>query len=251
LNFRARHIEIDHKRRALVDLDRDRESDRDHVLSEEWRLTRVTGAMFPTAMRRSALGLGAECERQTSIPPSLDAGQARLISTVLMRLRCRKNDSVPGWRVLNRRLTAVGLRPRGSGPLLTRAGPWLPASSPALGPYSRRLRALTRTAARRLDDRSIVLGWTARDHCVTAAGLRLTGSGPLLKPAGLQPPAGSAASARYSRRSRALTRTVARRLDNRSVATQRRKRCSNEDCLVGFRRPRRRANCERRHHSAA
>jgi Protein of unknown function (DUF3300) len=39
LNFRTRHIEIDHKRLALFDRDRDRdrERDRDHALGEEWR----------------------------------------------------------------------------------------------------------------------------------------------------------------------------------------------------------------------
>ena len=37
LNFRARHIEIDHKRLALFDRDRDRGRDRDHALGEEWR----------------------------------------------------------------------------------------------------------------------------------------------------------------------------------------------------------------------
>ena len=37
LNFRKRHIEIDRKRLALFDQDRDREKDRDHALVEEWR----------------------------------------------------------------------------------------------------------------------------------------------------------------------------------------------------------------------
>jgi hypothetical protein len=37
LNFRTRHIEIDRKRLALFDRDRDREGDRDHALGEEWR----------------------------------------------------------------------------------------------------------------------------------------------------------------------------------------------------------------------
>ena len=37
LNFRTRHIEIDRKRLALFDRNRDREKDRDHALGEEWR----------------------------------------------------------------------------------------------------------------------------------------------------------------------------------------------------------------------
>jgi Protein of unknown function (DUF3300) len=37
LNFRTRHIEIDRKRLALFDRNRDRERDRDHALGEEWR----------------------------------------------------------------------------------------------------------------------------------------------------------------------------------------------------------------------
>lgn len=37
LNFRTRHIEIDHKRMALFDRDRDRERDRDRALVEAWR----------------------------------------------------------------------------------------------------------------------------------------------------------------------------------------------------------------------
>jgi hypothetical protein len=36
LNFRTRHIEIDRKRLALFDRDRDREGDSDHALGEEW-----------------------------------------------------------------------------------------------------------------------------------------------------------------------------------------------------------------------
>ena len=37
MNFRARHIEIDRKRLALFDRNRDRERDRDHAFGEEWR----------------------------------------------------------------------------------------------------------------------------------------------------------------------------------------------------------------------
>ena len=37
LNFRTRHIEIDRKRLALFDRNRDRDRHRDHALGEEWR----------------------------------------------------------------------------------------------------------------------------------------------------------------------------------------------------------------------
>ena len=46
-----------------------------------------------------------------------------------MRPRCRKSGSVLGWRAPDHRLTAVGLGPRGSGPLLKGVGRQPPASS--------------------------------------------------------------------------------------------------------------------------
>ena len=156
-------------------------------------MTPVTGATFPTAMRQSVPCLGGERQRRTSILLSADAGRARLVSRVPLRPRCRKSGSVLGWRAPDHRLTAVGLGPRGSGPLL--------------------------------------------------------------KGVGRQPPASSPASEASSRRSRALIRPRAeRQLDSRSIATQRRECCSNEDCLVGFRRARwlrPLATCERPHRSAA
>ena len=156
-------------------------------------MTPVTGATFPTAMRRSVPCLGGERQRRTSILLSADAGRARLVSRVPLRPRCRKSGSVLGWRAPDHRLTAGGLGPRGSGPLL--------------------------------------------------------------KGVGRQPPASSPASEASSRRSRALIRPRAeRQLDSRSIATQRRECCSNEDCLVGFRRARwlrPLATCERPHRSAA
>ena len=156
-------------------------------------MTPVTGATFPTAMRRSVPYLGAERQRRTSIMLSADAGRSRLVSRVPLRPRCRKSGSVLGWRAPDHRLTAGGLGPRGSGLLL--------------------------------------------------------------KGVGRQPPASRPASEASSRRSRALIRPRAeRQLDSRSIATQRRECCSNEDCLVGFRRARwlrHLAACERSHRSAA
>ena len=113
-------------------------------------MTPVTGATFPTAMRRSAPCLRAERQRRTSILLSADAGRARLVSRVPLRPRCRKSGSVPGWRAPDHRLTAVGLRPRGSGPLLKGVGRQAPASSPASEASSRRSRALIRPSGRSL-----------------------------------------------------------------------------------------------------
>ena len=73
LNFRTRHIEIDRKRLAVFDRDRDREGDRDLRSARSGAMTPVTGATFPTAMRRSAPCLGAERQRRTSILLSADA----------------------------------------------------------------------------------------------------------------------------------------------------------------------------------
>jgi len=146
LNFRTRHIEIDRKRLALFD--RDRERDRDHALGEEWRHDPGHRGNVPTAMRRSAHGLGAERRRRTSILLSADAGRARLVSRV--PLRCRKSGNVLGWRAPDHRLTAVGLGPRRSGPLLKGVGRQPLGSSFAAEPSSRRSRALIRPSGRSL-----------------------------------------------------------------------------------------------------
>ena len=113
-------------------------------------MTPLTGAMFLTAMRRSAPCLEAERQRRTSILVSADAGRARLVSRVPLRPRCRKSGSVPGWRAPDYRLTAVGLGPRGSGPLLKRVGRQALASSPASEASSPRSRALIRPSGRSL-----------------------------------------------------------------------------------------------------
>jgi hypothetical protein len=160
LNFRTRHIEIDRKRVALFDRDRDRdrERDRDHVLGEEWRHDPAhRGAMFLTAMRRSAPCLEAERQRRTPILVSADAGRARLVSRVPLRPRCRKSGSVPGWRAPDYRLTAVGLRPRRPGPLLKEIG--RPPPPPSELPSERRQlrsRGLIRLAAGRQLDRNSI-----------------------------------------------------------------------------------------------
>ena len=150
LNFRTRHIEIDRKRLALFDRDLDRERDRDHPLGGEWRHDPGHRATFPTAMRRSAPGLGAERQRRTSILLSADAGRTRLVSGVPLRSRRRKSGDVLGWRAPDYRLTAVGFGPRGSGPLLKGGGPQPLASSPASEASNRRWRALIRPSGRSL-----------------------------------------------------------------------------------------------------
>ena len=111
-------------------------------------MTPVTGATFPTAMRRSAPCFGAERQRRTSILLSADAGRARLVSRVPLRPRCRKSGSVLGWRAPDHCLTAVGLGPRGSGPLLKGVGRQPPASSPASEASVQRWRALIRPTGR-------------------------------------------------------------------------------------------------------
>jgi hypothetical protein len=126
-------------------------------------MTPVTGVMFLTAMRRSAVCLGAEPQRRTSILLSVDGGRARLVSRVRLQPRCCKSGSVLGWRAPDHRLTAVGLGPRGSGPLLKGVGRQRPASSFASEASSRRSRALIRPRAeRQLDSRSIA---TQRREC--------------------------------------------------------------------------------------
>ena len=72
-------------------------------------MTPVTGATFPTAMRRSAPCLGAERRRRTSILLSADAGRARLVLRVPLRARCRKSGNVLGWRAPDHRLTRSAL----------------------------------------------------------------------------------------------------------------------------------------------
>ena len=113
-------------------------------------MTPPTGVMFLTAMRRSAPCLEAERQRRTSIRLSVCARRARLLAAVPLRPRCRKSGSVPGWRPPDYRLTAVGLRPRGSGPLLKRVVRQALASSLASEVYSRRSRALIRPSGRSL-----------------------------------------------------------------------------------------------------
>jgi hypothetical protein len=76
-------------------------------------MTPATGVMFLIAMRRSAPCLEAERQRRTSILVSADAGRARLVSRVLLRPRCRKSGSVPGWRVPDLPLTGGRLSPEG------------------------------------------------------------------------------------------------------------------------------------------
>jgi len=96
-------------------------------------MTPVTGATFPTAMRRSAPCLGADRRRRTSILLSADAGRARLVSRAPLRPGCPKSGSVLGWRTPDYPLTAVGLGPRGSGPLLKGGGSLTAGVQPRLG----------------------------------------------------------------------------------------------------------------------
>jgi hypothetical protein len=107
LNFRTRHIEIDRKRLALFDRGRDRE--RGTATTRSARsdaMTPVTETTFPTAMQRSAPGLGAERQRRTSILLSACARRARLLA-VPLRPRRRKSGSVAGWRAPDHCLTAL------------------------------------------------------------------------------------------------------------------------------------------------
>src|ERR1700733_1461079 len=129
-------------------------------------MTPPTGVMFLTAMRRSAPCLEAERQRRTSILVSADAGRACLLLWRPVRWRCRNSGRVPGWRAPDYRLTAVGLRPRASGPLLKRVGRQALASSPASEQSSRRSRALipTENPERQLDRSSIA---TQRRECVS------------------------------------------------------------------------------------
>ena len=64
LNFRARHIEIDHKRLALFDRGGGREKIPAARSSSSGGTTPVTGATSPTAIRRSAICLGANACRE-------------------------------------------------------------------------------------------------------------------------------------------------------------------------------------------
>jgi hypothetical protein len=200
-------------------------------------MTPPTGVMFLTAMRRSAPCLGEKRLRRTSILVSVDAGPARLVSRVPLGPRCRKSGSVPGWRAPDYRLTAVGLRPRGSGPLLKRVGRQALASSPASEASSPRSRALIRHSGR----------------SSAPARSRLAVGGPAPSALGRSAAPASEAS---SQRSKALipTENPERQLDSRSIATQRRECVSNKDWLLGFPRPRWPrpfAVCERPHRSAA
>ena len=167
-------------------------------------MTPVTGATFPTAMRWSVPCFGAERQRRTSILPSADAGRARLVSRIPLRPRRRKSGSVLGWRAPDHRLTAVGLGPRGSGPLLKGVGRQPPASSLASEPSSRRSRALIRPSGRSL----------------ASARSSLAVGGPAPSALGRSAPRASEASSR----SRALipTENPERQLDSRSIATERR-----------------------------
>ena len=108
-------------------------------------MTPVTGATFPTAVRRSGPCFKAEHRRRTSILLSAGAGRARLLSAVILPVRCRKRGSVPGWSAPHRRLTSGGLGARGSAPLVTGIDCRPPASSPALELDSRRSKALDPT----------------------------------------------------------------------------------------------------------
>ena len=170
-------------------------------------MTPVTGATFPTAMRRSAPCLGAERRRRTSILISADAGRARLVSSVPLRPRCRKSGSVLGWRAPDHRLTTVGLRPRGSGRLLKGVGRQPPASSPASEASGRRSRALIRPSGRSL----------------TAARSRLAVGGQAPSPLGRSAARTSELSSQHSR---ALIRP--RRSASWTVARSRRREANTD-----------------------
>jgi hypothetical protein len=163
-------------------------------------MTPVTGATFPTAIRRLAPCSGGERRRRTPVLVSADAGRACLLLWRPVRWRCRKHGGLLGSRAPGHRLMAVGAGPKRSGSLVKRVDRQPQA-------HSRRSRALIRPGGgRELDS----------------------------------PPARSPASKAPSRRSRALIRPRAgRELDSHSIAMQRRECCSKEEnCLVGFRRPR-------------
>ena len=201
-------------------------------------MTPPTGGMFLTAMRRSAPCLEAKRQRRTSILVSADAGRARLVSRVPLRPRCRKSGSVLGWRASDHCLTAVGLGPRGSGPLLKGVGRQPPpASSPASEASVQRWGALIRPSGRSL--------------ALNRSRLAIGGQAPSALGRSAAP-----ASEASSQRSRALipTENPERQLDGSSIATQRRECVSNKDWLLGFPRPRWLrpfAVCERPHRSAA
>jgi hypothetical protein len=71
LNFRTGHVEIDRKRLALFD--RDREGTTTPCWVRNGAMTPGTGGTFPTAMRRSAPCLGAQHRRRASILVFADA----------------------------------------------------------------------------------------------------------------------------------------------------------------------------------
>jgi hypothetical protein len=128
-------------------------------------MTPPTGAMFLTAIRRSAPCLEAERQRRTSILVSADAGRASLASSVPLRSHCRKNRGVLGSRAPDQCLRAVGVGPRRSGPLLEGVGRQPRAPRTASEADSRRSRALIRLAAGRQLDRSSIA--TQRRECVS------------------------------------------------------------------------------------
>ena len=117
LNFRTRHIEIDHKRMALFDGDRERKMDRDHAL-EEWR--HDPGHRGNVPYRDAAVSAMWERkdrgELQSCFTRTL--GGVESMSRVHLWARRRKGGSVLRWNAQNYRLTTVVLGLRGSERLL-------------------------------------------------------------------------------------------------------------------------------------
>jgi hypothetical protein len=121
-------------------------------------MTPLTGATFPTAMRRSAPCFGAErlerrldgseagldAQRRTSILLSADGGW---VLRAPLRPLCRRGGSVPRWRAPDHRLKAVRLGLRRSGPVLKGIG----RQPPGTRPYNPRSISILVSASRLSD----------------------------------------------------------------------------------------------------
>jgi hypothetical protein len=129
-------------------------------------MTPITGATFPTAMRRSAPCLGEQPLWRTPVLVSADIGRACLLLGRPVRWRCRKNGGLRGSRAPDHRLMVVDVGLRRSGPLLEEVGcPPQPVSEP---PSERRQllsRGLIQLGAGRQMDRSSIA--TRRSECVS------------------------------------------------------------------------------------
>jgi hypothetical protein len=129
-------------------------------------MTPITGATFPTAMRRSAPCLREKPLGRTPVLVSADTGRACLLLWRPVRWRCRKNGGLRGSRAPDHHLMAVDVGPRRLGPLLKEIGrPPPPPSEPPSERRQLRSRGLIRLAAGRQLDRSSIA--TQRRECVS------------------------------------------------------------------------------------